>query len=419
MMRTYEYDVVVVGGGSAGIAATIAAARSGVKTLMIERASSFGGQSTNSGVTSYCGFHTRGQVPTQVVEGIGEEVLETLRKFGAGTDYTISEATGNVTTRFDPELMKSVLDDLLEQSPAEYLLHAQVFDVFVKEGKIESVTCVDDAGHFTVKGTVFIDASGDANLCNLADVPTLWGDENGRTQLASLPIRFEKLPPNVEFMPEQMETAIKKGKADGLLPMGKEKGLIIKVPSDDFGFCTIPSYYLESLDARELTRAEIDLRKQSLNYAEAFRRYVPGLEYARISQTGPTIGIRESRRIIGEEYLTGEDILAGRKRSDGIARGGWSPDIHISNTDLRYVHLKDNDYFDIPLGCLKPKTMENLWACGRIISCDSLAHASVRVMGTGFATGQAAGAAAAIQSKKGYADVSEVREVLRNQGALV
>lgn len=419
MERELNYDVVVLGGGSAGIAAGIGAAQCGAKAIILERKSSFGGQSTNSGVTTYCGFYTRGEKPSLVVHGIGKRILDTLREMGGNADYTISRATGNVTVRFDPELLKSVLDELLVQSEADYLLHAYAYDAEREGKKVTAIRCADDEGHFVVKGKVFIDASGDANLCNLAGITTIWGDEEGNTQQASLPVRFENLPTGVEIMPTDLEKAIRQGKAEGLLPMDQEKGLILKVPSDTYGYCTIPSCIVPGLDAQTLTKAEMDLRKQGRNYMKAFARHVKGLENIYISQSGPSLGIRESRRIIGEDRLTGEEILSGRKREDTIGRGGWSPDIHVSSDKLLYLHLEDNDYFDIPLGCLKVAEMDNVWACGRIVSSDSTAHASLRVMGTSFVTGQAAGAAAAIQAMKGGYTVKEVQDELLRQGALL
>lgn len=419
MERVKNYDVVVLGGGSAGIAAGVAAAECGAKTIIIERQASFGGQSTNSGVTTYCGFYTRGEKPSLVVHGIGKKVLDGLRAMGGNADYTISKATGNVTVRFDPELLKSVLDDLLVSSKADYLLHAYAYDAEREGDQIKAIHCADDAGHFTVNGKVFIDASGDANLCNLAGIETTWGDENGKTQLASLPVRFENLPVNKEFMPSEMEHAISEGREDGFLPMDQDTGLILKVPSDTYGYCTIPSCIVPSLDAETLTKAEMDLRKQGRNYMRSFAKYVPGLENIYISQSGPSIGIRESRRIIGEEKLTGKEMLAGTKRKDTIGRGGWSPDIHVSNEELVYLHMADNDYYDIPLGCLKVAKMDNVWACGRIVSSDSIAHASLRVMGTGFVTGQAAGVAAALQAICGTREVADVQAELVKQGALL
>lgn len=417
-MRIFEYDVVVVGGGSAGIAAGIASAETGAKTLVLERNPYFGGESTHSMITAYCGFHTRGETPQQVVYGIGERVLKTLRDFGADTDYTVSKSTGNASIRFNPELLKVALDRLMEESSADFLLHVYVSDVVVEENQIVEIECCDDQGKFIVKGKSFIDASGDANVAHMAGLKTMWGNEMGETQMASLSVRLENLPRNVDITIADLEAAIKKGKENGIEPLEKEKGMIIKILSEDYGYCTIPSVVLNKIDAKTLTEAEIYLRKQAYAYAEAFRRFMPGFEQVRISNTGPQLGIRESRRIIGETILTAQDVLECKRFDDSIGRGGWSPEIHKSNTELNYMHF-ENNYFQIPLRCLKAKDLDNLWCCGRNISCDSIAHASVRVMGTGFALGQAAGVAAAIQTKAGTVDYKDVQKELIAQGAVI
>lgn len=419
MERNYEYDVVVVGGGSAGVAAAVSSADYGAKTLIIERNPYFGGEATHSSITSYCGFHTRGVKPIQVVMGVGEQVLNTLRKNGESTDYTISKATGNASIRFDPEKLKLSLDQILENSKADYLLHALVIGVNIDNGSIRSIECIDDEGRFIVKAKSFVDASGDANLTHMAGLKTLWGNEEGLTQMASMSVRVDHLPRNVEIFPADMEKAIIQGKADGVQHLGKEKGMLIKIPNEDYGFCTIPSLSVNRLDSQTLTIAEMELRKQSYAYVEVLRKYVPELKNMRLVSTGPQLGLRESRRIIGEDTLTYNDVLSGRKREDSIARGGWSPEIHKSTTELNYLHLEDNAYFDIPIGCIKVKDIKNVWCCGRIISCDQVAHASVRVMGTGFALGQAAGVAAACTLDNENYDVNQIRMILKQQGALV
>ena len=413
-----NYDVVVLGGGSGGIAAALAASRAGASAVVIERRASFGGEATNSGVNTYCGFYTRGENPDLVIGGIGKEVLDRVEAMGGNVKPTISSSTGNYSVRIDPELVKVALDDLLSESEAAYLLHAYAYDVVCENGHISAVLCSDDSGKFRVNGKVFIDASGDGNLLNMAGIETQWGDETGDTQLASLPIRFENVPVNFDISMKTMAEAIQKARADGKEPMKKDRGLILKAPADTFGYCTTPAYYVGSLDAETLTKAEMNLRKQSRNYLYAFKTYVPGLENIYISTTGPNIGIRESRKIIGEIKLSGDDVMNAVKREDSIGRGGWSPDIHRAG-DPVFLKIADNEYYSIPLGCLKVKAADNVWGCGRLACGDGVAHASMRVMGTSFVTGQAAGVAAALQSSTGKAELKYVQAELLRQGALL
>lgn len=417
-LRSYNYDVAVVGGGSAGVAAALAASRTGAKTILIERNPYFGGEATNSQVTAYCGFYTRGEKPDQVVKGIGEEVLAGLRGYGANTDPTISKSTGNASIRFNPELVKLVLDDLMLNSTVKYLLHASVIDVKVDSNEIKELTCIDDEGHFSITAKTYIDATGNGNLVNLSGVKTLWGNEEGLPQQSSLAFKIDNLP-RTDILMADLEAAIKKGKEQGIKGLEKEKGMIIKIPTENYGYCTIPSKILKDLSAETLTEAEISLRKQVYAYYEAFKNNIPAFKDIRVSQSGPSIGIREARRIIGEKTLIGEEIIAGPKSEDSIARGGWSPEIHRSNTELKYTHIPDNDYFSIPLGTLKVKDMKNLWAAGRLISTDSTALGSIRVMGTGFATGQAAGVAAALTLGSENYDIKKVQDELLKQNALI
>lgn len=418
MRIKYEVDVCVVGGGAAGMAAAVGAKRAGASVLLIERNPYYGGQATHSNVTAYCGFHTRGENPDQVVRGIGEEVLQKIRDYGEEVLPYRSKATGNVSIRFNPETIKLAFDDLIVESGIKHLLHTQVIDVEIADKKIISITCIDDEEKYKVIAKSFIDCTGDANIVHMAGFDTMWGNEEGRTQMASLSCRIDQLEPNEEINPVELTNAIIKGKEEGVPYLYKEKGLIIKVPYANYGFLTIPSVFIDDLGGETMTDKEINLRKQAQSYVSIFKKDVPALKNVRLVTTGPTIGIRESRRMYGDSILTYEQIMSCEKPDDSVARGGWSPEIHKDNTNYDFHHLPDNEYFGIPLSVLHSKDLENLWAAGRLISCDSYTHGSVRVMGTGFATGQAAGVASALQSK-GIVSVKAVQQELLKQDALI
>lgn len=417
MQRQIECDVAVLGGGAAGVAAAIGASRAGAKTVLIERNPYFGGQATNSQVTAYCGFFTRGENYDQVVEGVGGEVLKRLEKYGTNIHPRPSKSTGNVSVSFNPEYVKLVMDQILQESSVEYYLHSQMYEVLNNNGTIEEIKCTDDEGTFTVRAKAFVDASGNANLVHFAEIKTNWGDEDGNVQQSSLPFRIDNMPAK-EILKSDIEVALKKAKEAGI-PIHKETGLIVKIPDKTYGYCTIPSTVLSDLSAETLTKAEVYLRSQVNAYVQAFEKYMDGFQDIIISSSGPSVGIREARRIIGDKMLKGEEIIMAPKSDDSIARGAWSPEIHKSNTNISYTHIPDNEYFSIPLGCLKVRDAKNLWAAGRAISTDSLALGSVRVMGTGFATGQAAGVAAALTLDNASYDVKKVQEELLKQGALI
>lgn len=416
-MREYQCDVVVAGGGTAGIAAALAASRLGAKVILIERYGFLGGNATNAQVSAFCGFYTRGQQPDLVIGGIGQEVLQKLTERGVDVTAHPSPSTGNSNVKFDPEMLKIIFDELVEESEVELFLHTNLVDVTKESNRITSVCCADDEGMFTIHAASFIDATGNASLVHFAGIPTTWGNEDGQSQQVSTVFRIGNLPKR-EIANQEVEVSIQKAKAAGLAGLQKEKGMIIKRPNEDFGFCTIASTNLDDLSAAEATRAEVALRKQMHAYLEAFRTYIPGCEDIQLTSSGPFMGLRETRHILAETTLEGRNILEAEKRTDSIGRAAWSPEIHSKDANVQYIHIPDNEYASIPLGSLKVAAAENVWACGRVIGADSLAFASVRVMGTGFVTGQAAGVAAAL-SLTGTAELDNIQSTLIEQGALL
>ncbi|WBW49380.1 FAD-dependent oxidoreductase [Peptoniphilus equinus] len=416
-MKQLKFDVVVAGGGSAGVAAALAASRNGSKTLLIERHGAFGGEATNSWVSAYCGFYTKGDVPQQVVFGIGDEVLQRLKAYGEDICYTISPSTGNASVRFHPEVLKLVLDDLLEASSVDYRLYTSVVSVQVEHGKINSITIHDDEEDTLVMATSFIDATGNGNLIHMAGLKTDWGNEQGEVQQSSLAAWLENIPRG-EIVMSLLTEAIQKGKEEGISSLDKEKGLIVKVADDTYGFLTIPSVSIRNLSGPELTASMMILRKKAHAYTDALQTYAQGFERTYLSATAPVIGIREARRMRGKVTVRGEDIMACKKSDEVVARAGWPAEIH-SSSGLIYMDVKDNDWFDIPMGALISKDLCNLFAAGRTISCDSLALASLRVMGTGFATGHAAGVMASHYAQRGQLNCQEIQTILREQHALI
>jgi hypothetical protein len=199
-----------------------------------------------------------------------------------------------------------------------------------------------------------------------------------------------------------------------------EAGSVGHVQNTNDYTVNIINLMIPGLDAGTQTRCEMEGRRQVHLYAEAFRRYLPGFEDAYLIYSGPRMGYRESRRIIGEYQLNREDVKHSRKYPErSIARAGWGAELHIGNDEVYYGVERGAKYFDIPLEALRPQGMKNLWCGGRIISADLVAAASIRVMGTGFATGQAAGIAAALSMDRDDYDVSAIRQELVRQGALI
>ncbi len=416
-MQTLHYDVVVVGGGAAGVAAALASSRNGTKTLLVERNASFGGEATNSWVSAFCGFYTKGEKPEQCVYGIGEEVLAKMREYGEDTDYVINPSTKNASIRFHPEVVKVVLDDILSASDVDYRLCTTMIDTKVEDNKLVSIIIMDDEDKYEVYADAFVDCTGDANMIHMCGLKTMWGDEDGSIQQSSLSCLVTGIPKD-EIKIDTLEAAVKKGKEAGIKDLHKERGMIIKVRNEDYGYLTIPSVTPKDLSGEELTKDHIALRKQALAYTKAISTYGEGFEKMHLLATAPYIGIRESRRMIGKVIIKGEEMLEGKKCDDVIARAGWPCEMH-KGTGVKFTAMKENDWYDIPIGALVSKDIENIFTAGRSISAESVALASLRVMGTGFATGHAAGIVASVYAKDGNYDTKTVQKILKDQKALI
>lgn len=419
MERKYKYDVVVVGGGTAGVSAAVGAAKSGAKTLLIERNAYLGGEATHSGVSAFCGFFSCGENPIKVVAGVGELVLNEMESLGPTIDYIIS-ATGNRNINFQPEYLKCALDSLLAKEDVTCLLHAQVIRANVRNQSIQYIECVDDEGIFTVESSAFVDASGDANLAHMAGAKTVWGDSDGNVQAATMPFRLSGVDTSCDMSPSAVERAVIKAKESGMKNLTKEKGFILKKEGSSIVSVLLPSVMPRGISSEDMTSMEKETRKQVLSYVDALKKYMPGMENCELAVIGPSIGLRETRKIVGKEIISVDDVLSRRKRDDGVARGGWKPEIHKDvNKMATYMEVSSGSYFDIPLGALMSENIDNLYGAGRMVSADSSAFAAVRVMGTCFATGHAAGVGAAYQAINGNVDVKAIRRELKRQGALV
>lgn len=420
MQTEYFADVLIAGGGTSGVSAAIGASQAGANVLLVERSAYLGGEGTNAGVGALCAVYTCGDNPVKCVAGVCESVLEEMQRLSPASTETIISAAGNKNINFKPEYMKVALDNLMDRNNAKYFLHTNIIDVKRTGNVIESVTCIDDESRFTVHAKTFVDATGDANLAHMAGAKTLWGDERGQVMTATLPFRLCGVDITKDMSPSAVERAVKAGKDAGIPNLTRERGFILKISGSQEVIVLLPSVIPEGLNAEELTRMEKFTRSQALYYVDAFKRFMPGMENAELTMIGPSIGFRETRRLAGKYMLTAEDVLNRCKSPEGIARGGWKPEIHSSlNEAATYLDVPGSSYYDIPLGCIQSVDTENLYGSGRMICADSQAMAASRVMGTCFATGHAAGVAAALQGETGHSDSESIRRELIRQGALI
>ena len=406
-----EYDVVVAGGGSAGVAAAIAAARCGARTLLVERAGCLGGASTLRGVVTYCGLYTLGETPQQAVMGVAEEVMHGLRQLGAVTG---PQRHRGVFVVFEPEAVKRVLDTLCTEAGVDVLLHAFVCGATREDGRITEVSWQDHAGRHTVRARAFVDASGEGDLAFFAGAATRYGND-GLVNLGTLGTRFGGIPKEVTVTAEQFTQAVAKGRG----PFTKDRSVMTRLPISGDLVCYVASADYDPRDARSFSDAERHGRAQAWAYLEAIRS-LPGCGSAYLVSTGPEFGTRESRHIEAAYQLTWQDVVQARPMNDAVALGAWGVEWHDRKTfESSFVYPPDKGTYEIPLSCLTSRDTANLLAAGRLADADQKAGASLRVMGTAFATGQAAGVAAALFAQEGRHDAHAVRSILRRQGALI
>ena len=357
------YDVVVVGGGSAGIAAAVGAAAHGAKTLLIERSPFFGGQATNCSIPTYDGFFTRAEPYKQVVGGVGQQVIDKLSMMNA-CQKPLRSPWGNVMLPVNNEAVKVALDACVEESGADFLLHTRVIGAKVIDGGITSVECVDDGGVFSINASAFVDASGECNLTAMAGGEVSTPDPVDM-QVGTLLTRFGGVSHEADLRPQCFKTAIARAKASGISPLSKDSGFVMRVPDSNDVIAILANERVNGLDSSSLTSAEIAARKQTRAYLQALRQFLPGFEDAYINQTGPQLGVRETRHTIGEYVITGEDVIQARRHEDAVARGCWPVERHTSAGSLAaYEWILNDSYYDIPLRALKNKGLK---ICGELV----------------------------------------------------
>ena len=417
-------DVLVIGGGPAGIGAAIAAARMGVNTMLIERYGFVGGNLTVAMVNPIFTFHDiNGR---QIINGIAQELIEKLQNIGGSlghvTDLTFDNAS---MTPFDPELCKYVLLQMLEEAGVHLLLHSLFVDTIVENNVIKYVIIENKSGRQAICPKYVIDCSADADVVYHTGIKCLESDENdGALQPASLYFRIggtdtlklkekkkknrlllKDSPTNKEIDSQKaiaflglnnlVENAISSGLLDNEVA---PRILMYELPNGQFSVNTTRLQNVNGTDVKDLTRAEINLRKQVIQVFNFIRNNISGFENSYIIDSGIQVGIRETRRIIGEYVLTEDDVLKGKSFYDGIACGTFAIDIHPPHGKKQIFTGSGRAVYEIPYRCLLPKGLENVLVAGRCISVNHIALGSIRVMATCIAIGQGAGTAAAMSS---------------------
>ena len=390
MNECRNVDVLVFGGGPAGFAAALAASRAGASTLLIERSGRLGGMATNALVSPFLGM-VKGNFVNDIIDRLGGREV-------------------------DPSTLDLKYADMLVQDNAQILLHTCAISANIDGDRVTGCSAFTKQGRIDISAAVTIDASGDGDIAYSAGVPFEQGRPgDGLTQPVSIMFRIGGVEPSPLLCGSEGEAAaltlpagtweqiVERGMREGELPenVGVIRTYATRRPSEVTVNATQVNY-IDGTSPDDLTRAELEGRRQAHIVTEFLRKHAPGYENCFISEMPAVVGVRETRRFLGCDYLTRADLLEGRKRPDAVVEDAlFVIDIHNPDgpgqSEGSAVECRP---YDIPYGCLVPREIDGLLLAGRCISGSHDAHASYRVMTICLGIGAAAGAAAAISARR-------------------
>lgn len=430
-----DYDVVVVGSGSAGSPAAIAAARGGAQTLLVEKLPFLGGNST-AVLDTFYGFYTPGDRAHKVVGGIADDVVSALRQLGEVIERPNTYGAGTGVT-YLAEHLKVVWEKLVLDSGATVLLHASVQDVSVTDGHVSRLLLATKAGLYTVDAKVVVDASGDGTVCYHAGFSFELAGDIDPAQTLTTTFRMVNVDHGLrqtvtkERLHQLMEQAAESGEYDLPRREGSDHitpvdGMIATMMTRVDQVRPGPDGELRNAaDPDVLTAAEIEGRRQALEYVRFLVDRVPGYGNASLAALSSQIGLRETRRVYGDYRITRQDVLAARQFEDQIGLCGAPIEDHHGGegTGTTWEYLPDGSAVGIPFRTLIPRDGTNVLVAGRCFSATHDAQASIRSMAQCMAMGQAAGTSAATAAE-GDGEIRSVepsvlRDSLMRAGAIL
>ena len=432
-------DVLVVGGGVAGFAAAVAAARQGAKVILAEENSYLGGTATAGLVAPFMtSYNTAGD--KQIICGVFAELVDRLVEINGaispalchnGSSYAAYKLKGhNGVTPVDKEKLKLVMERMCREAGVTLKYRYLFVGAETNGRKITACTFATSNGFYRIEAKSVIDCTGDATVCHIAGGATMFSDETGAVQPVSTFFLIDNvdketldnllLPSDDERERAFMATIADEREKNGFPCNGlKVRAYELTNGVWSINMCQIDRN-LDPTDPEQMIEAEIEGREQAHAIFDFLVRRIPGMSKARLIQTSDRVGVRESRRIVGEYILTHQDLLESRVPEDSIAIVASTVDVHTHDNSKR-IEFSALDHYGIPYRCLVHRDFDNVWSAGKTVSSDRLAHSAIRVMPPCMAMGHAAGVAAAMASAAGCnakdVPIQELRENLLAQGA--
>ncbi len=419
---TVKAEVIVIGGGPGGLGAATAAARNGADTVLIERYGCLGGMASVGEVFPFMPNHIDKKT---LDKPIYADWIDAMRKYQPDYDGKLDADVETSRSSYSKDGAMLAAEDLCLDAGVRLVYHHHLFDTVVENGKIDSLILFSKSGLSTAKAEVFIDCTGDADLAAKAGCEYEYGNADGLCQPMTLCFKIAGVDANRMPGRSEISALYDEARARGEIQCPRQNVLWFITPEKDtIHFNTTRVVKKSAIDGLELSDAEITGRKQLRQYLKFLKRHVSGFENSRIHSIAHHIGVRESRRVLGIDYVGVDTFEQAKKYPDAICKVRYPIDIHSPTGSGTIIKsMAKNDWYEIPYGCIVAKDISNLLVGGRPISVDHALHGSMRIMPAACSIGQAAGVAAAMATEQQVTPARlngiKVRERLKKMGAVL